>query len=199
MKTIILTLALLQSIQDIYNSANTDFEAGRWAEAASKYEAVLKEDASHIPSRCNLAVCYTKTGNVDGAIAAYRTLISQNGTIYEARVNLAILLDRSGKRDEAGEQFEKALDLRPDDGQAQLNLAMFYMRGNEVEKAYPHLIAAVDKGLSSSELYAALSEAEHVKKNEPKSREYLEKAVSLDPTNTNLRRQLAISYFDNKD
>ena len=163
MKTIILTLALLQSIQDIYNSANTDFEAGRWAEAAAKYEAVLKEDGTHIPSRFNLAVCYTKTGNVDGAIAAYRTLLSQNGTIYEARVNLAILLDQNGKRDEAGEQFEKALELRPDDAQAQLNLGMFYVRGNETEKAYPHLIAAVDTGLASAELYVALSEAEHTR------------------------------------
>src|SRR5437899_4581078 len=166
MKTIILILALFQSVQDIYNSANTDFEAGRWAEAAPKYEAVLKEDGAHVPSRFNLAVCYTKTGNIDGAVAAYRTLLSQNGTIYEARVNLAILLDQSGKRDEAGEQFEKALELRPDDAQAELNLAMFYMRGNEIDKAYPHLIAVQAKGLGTAELDVALSEAEHGRQNE---------------------------------
>src|SRR5437867_3812707 len=199
MKSIILILALLQSIQDVYNSANADFDAGRWAEAASKYEAVLKEDPSHIPSRFSLAVCYTKTGNVDGAIANYRTLLGQNETIYEARVNLAILLDQTGKRDEAGEQYEKALALRPDDGQAQLNLAMYYMRGNEIDKAYPHLIVVQGKGLGSLELYVALSEAEHARNNEVKSREYLEKAISLDPRNTNLRRQLAISYFTDKD
>ena len=199
MKTVIMVLALLQTTQDLYNSANTDFESGRWAEAAGKYESVLKEDASHIPSRFNLAVCYAKLGNTDGAIAAYRTLLDQNGTIYEARVNLAILLDQSGKHDEAGEQFEKALGLRPDDVQAELNLAMFYMRGNEIEKAYPHLSAVQGKGLSSLELYVALSEAEHARNNEVKSREYLEKAISLDSRNTNLRRQLAISYFTDKD
>src|SRR5437879_13111362 len=109
MKAVFLVLTLLQNITEIYTTANADFNAGRWAEAAAKYEAVLKEDGTHIPSRFNLAVCYTKTGNVDGAIAAYRTLLSQNGTIYEARVNLAILLDQNGKRDEAGAQFEKAL------------------------------------------------------------------------------------------
>ena len=63
----------------------------------------------------------------------------------------------------------------------------------------PHLIAAAGKGLSSPELYVALSEAEHERKNEPKSREYLEKAISLEPANTNLRRQLAVSYFQDKD
>src|SRR5947199_7624986 len=157
MTTLILILALFQTAQDLYNSAATDFEAGRWAEAAMKYESVLKEDNSHIPSRFNLAVCYTKLGNTDAAIAAYRTLLDQNGTIYEARVNLAILLDQSGKRVEAGEQFDRALSLRPDDVQAELNLAMFYMRGNEIDKAYPHLIAVQAKGLSSAELYVALA------------------------------------------
>src|SRR5207247_1046327 len=83
MTTLILVLALFQSAQDLYNSAATDFEAGRWAEAATKYESVLKEDTSHIPSRFNLAVCYTKLGNSDAAIAAYRTLLDQNGAIYE--------------------------------------------------------------------------------------------------------------------
>src|SRR6266704_1759917 len=165
MAPLILVLALFQTAQDLYNSAATDFEAGRWAEAATKYESVLKEDTSHIPSRFNLAVCYTKLGNTDAAIAAYRTLLDQNGTIYEARVNLA----------------------------------MFYMRGNEIDKAYPHLIAVQAKGPGTAELYVALSEAEHARQNEAKSREYLEKAISLDSKNTNLRRQLAISYFTDKD
>ena len=202
MKTILLIVplwTLWQAVPEIYTAANADFEAGRWAAAASKYEAILKEDGSHIPSRFNLAICYTKIGDVDGAIAAYRTLLAQNETVYEARVNLAILLDQSGKREEAGDQFEKALGLRPDDAQAQLNLGMFYMRGNDIDKAYPHLVAAVEKGVASAGLYAALSEAEHARKNESKTRDYLQKAISLDSQNITLRKQLATSYFDDKE
>ena len=199
MTAVIFALTLLQTIPEIYSSANADFDAGRWAEAAAKYEMVLKEDGAHIPSRFNLAVCYTKAGDTDRAIAVYRTLLGQNDTIYEAHVNLAILLDQTGKHDEAGDQYEKALGLRPDDAQAQINLGMFYMRGNDADKAYPHLIAAADKGIASPELYTALSEAEHARKNEPKSREYLERALSLDSKNINIRKQLAASYFDNKD
>jgi tetratricopeptide (TPR) repeat protein len=199
MMIIIFILGLLQNIPEVYTSANADFDAGRWADAATKYELVLKEDASHIPSRFNLAVCYTKVGDMDRAIAAYRTLLEQNDSVYEAHVNLAILLDQTGKREEAGEQYEKALMLRPDDANAQINLGMFYMRENDVEKAYAHLTAAAEKGLASPELYVALSEAEHVRKNEAKSREYLEKAISLDPANINFRKQLAGSYFDDKD
>src|SRR5215831_19541949 len=96
LNSIVLAVLLLQSAQDIYNSANADFEAGRWADAASKYEQVLKEDAKHIPSQFNLAVCRTKLGKSEEAIAAYRTLLDQDATVYEARVNLALLLDQTG-------------------------------------------------------------------------------------------------------
>ena len=48
MKSFILIVALLQATQDPYNSANTDFEAGRWADAAIKYESILKYDTKDI-------------------------------------------------------------------------------------------------------------------------------------------------------
>ena len=194
MNTIILILALLQSVEDIYKAANADLEAGRWAEAAAKYEQVLREDPAHIPSRFNLGLCYSNTGNVAGAIAAYQQVVGQDGSIYEARTNLAVLLDQSGRRPEAAEQFERAMALRPDDPQTHLNIGMFYMRGEEIDKAYPHLTAAAEKGLNSPELYVALSEVEHRRKDESKSRAYLEKASELDPANKNVRRQLGIIY-----
>ena len=131
---------------------------------------------SNIPSRFNLAVCYTKAGNFERAIAEYRKILDQDAGIYEARINLALLLDQSGKRSEAAGQYEKAVELRPDDPQAHLNLGLFYMRGRELDKAYSHLIAAAEKDLNSPELYIALSEAEHLRNDEAKSRMYLEKA-----------------------
>ena len=70
MKILVLILALLQLPEDIYKTANADFDAGRWSDAAAKYELILKDDPAHIPTRFSLAVCYTKTGNADGAICA---------------------------------------------------------------------------------------------------------------------------------
>src|SRR3954452_2880585 len=101
MKTIVLLLTLFQSVQDTYKGANAEFDAGRWVEAAAKYEQVLKEDQTHIPSRFNLAVCFTKLEKFDDAVATYRRLLDQDGTIYEARINLALLLDQTGKHAEA--------------------------------------------------------------------------------------------------
>src|SRR5262245_49750057 len=194
MKTLILIFALLQSVEDVYKSANADFEAERWSEAAAKYDLVLKEDPTHIPSRFNLAFCYSRTGDIANAISSYQKVLEQDGNLYEARVNLAVLLDQDGKRSEAGEQFEKALSLRPDDAEAHLNIGMFYLRDEENEKAYPHLTTAAEKGINSPELYVALSELEHARQNESKSRSYLERASELDPDNRSIRRQLGIIY-----
>jgi tetratricopeptide (TPR) repeat protein len=199
MKTILLALVLTQSLEDVYKAANADFDAGKWTEAAAKYEQVLKEYPAHLQSRFNVAVCYSKTGRADDAITAYRTLLEQNDTIFEAHINLGLLLDQAGKRLEAGEQFEKALTLHPDDVQAELNVGMFYLRGNDVEKAYPHLIRVEQQGFKSVELYASLSDIEHTKSNETKSRQYLEKALDLDPANPKLLHQLAASYFEEKN
>jgi tetratricopeptide (TPR) repeat protein len=194
MATIILILALLQSLENTYRSANEDFDAGRWADAAVKFELVLQVDPSHIPSRFNLAVCHTKTGNSERAIAEYQKILDQDAGIYEARTNLALLLDQSGKRAEAAGEYEKALELRPDDPRAHRNLGLFYMREQQIDKAYSHLLAAAGKDLNSAELYIALSEAEHARNDEAQSRMYLEKASQLDPSNKRVRRQLGIIY-----
>jgi tetratricopeptide (TPR) repeat protein len=196
MRVLILILALLQLPEDIYKTANADFDAGRWSDAAAKYELILKDDPTHIPTRFSLAVCYTKGGNTDRAIAQYRKILEQDETIFEARTNLAILLDQTGQRGDAAEQYERLAEMRPDDPQLQFALGMFYARGDELEKAYPHLVAAAAKNLTFPELYIALSEAEHLRKDDAKSRGYLEKAYQLDPSNKNVQRQLGIIYRD---
>ena len=187
MKELILIVALLQSVEDVYKSATADFEAGKWADAAAKYEQVLKEAPDLLQSRFNLAASYSKIGKIDEAIASYQKLLEQNGTIYEAHVNLALLLDEAGKSPEAGEEFEKALALRPDDAQLELNVATFYLRTKQDDKAYPHLLRLVEKGPASVDLYLALSDIERARKNEAKSREYLEKILQLDGNRNSLK------------
>jgi tetratricopeptide (TPR) repeat protein len=73
---------------------------------------------------------------------------------------------------------------------------MFYLRAHDDEKASSHLTHVVEKGLASEDLYLALSEIAHTRKNEVKSREYLEKAMQLDPKNAKLVHQLAASYSE---
>jgi tetratricopeptide (TPR) repeat protein len=190
MHTLFLILVLVQSFEDTYKAANSDMDAGRWADAAMKYELVLKDDPAHIPSRFNLAVCLTKLGDHRQAIDMYRRILEQDASIYEVRINLGLLLEGSA----ATEQFEQAVALRPDDAGPRLTLGMLYMRSNDVDKAYPHLIRAEQLGAETPELFIALSEAEHARNDDVRSRTYLERAGAIDPSNLNVRRQLGIVY-----
>ena len=195
MKLFIFTLMLLQSIQQTWDSANADMEAGRWMDAAAKFELVLKEDPAHIPSQFNLAVCLTKEGQPEKAIDVYRKIIEQDPDIFEVRINLGILLEGS----EAADQFERAVALRPLDADTRITLGLLYMSSNQVELAFPHLSKAEELGASRPELFIALSEAEHSRGNDAASRSWLEKASTLDPSNKNVRKQLGLIYRESRE
>jgi tetratricopeptide (TPR) repeat protein len=76
---------------------------------------------------------------------------------------------------------------------------MYYVRNEDAAKAYPHLARLADNGFASAELYAVLSDVEHARRNESKAREYLEKAVALDPKNVRLLRKQAVAYYEDRN
>jgi tetratricopeptide (TPR) repeat protein len=183
-----------ESIVALWNAANADMQAQRWSEAAAKYEQVLKQDETHIPSLFSLAACYTNLNDPKRAAEAYSKLLAQDGAVFEARVNYAWLLQRSGDDSAAEEQMDKAIALRPDDPKTDMIAASFFTAQNHFERAYTHLQQAERKGLLTPELLIALSQAEIRLHNESKSREYLERAAQLDPNNRDLLHDLGIAY-----
>ena len=188
MSTIILILALVQSIQDVTTSANADFKAGRWADAAAKYETVLKENGSDLPSRFKLAVCYSRLGNVEAAIAAYQTLLTQDAAIYEARVNLGILLAQHGRRKEASEQFERAVPLLVEAVKSEpSNADYLYLLGKSYEqlKAFPQAITALEQAIRIKadhvEAYETLATVFYSQKNWARAAQVLSRVIELQP------------------
>jgi tetratricopeptide (TPR) repeat protein len=190
MKILLLTLMLFQSIEDTYKAAIADMDANRWTEASAKFEEVLKDDPTHIPSQFNLAISYSNSDKREQAVALYRTILEEDSNLYEAHINLALLLEGAA----AAEEFERAIAIKPEESRTRLAAGLFYMRENQADAAYTHLKKAEDLGLVNPELLIALSEAEHLRKDEGQSLAYLERASALDPANKSVRRQLGIIY-----
>lgn len=96
---------------------------------------------------------------------------SVNDTVKAANadMNAKRWSDAAAKYELVRSHFEKAFAERPEDPIARLDL---------------------------KRLYISLGEAEHWLKEEAKSREYLGKASQVDPDDTNIRRELALSYFE---
>src|SRR5215472_14378252 len=101
----LLFFVLLQSPADTFKLANADMDAGRYADAAIKFEQILKEDPTHIPSQFDLAVCYAKLGKPEMARGLYGKIIEADPAIYEVRFNFGLLLREIGADDAADEQF----------------------------------------------------------------------------------------------
>ncbi len=167
MKTVLLILVLLQSPEDLFKAANADMDAQRWAEAAAKFERVLKDDPTHIPTEFDLAVCYAKLGNTARAEQVYRAILEQDPTIYEAQTNLAILLYQAGKAADAEEQFGKAAKLRPQDAAPVLYLArLLEKRGDAIGAgtSYEHALQLTpddaDAQLAAGLFYLRAQQAE---------------------------------------
>src|SRR5262245_18821707 len=90
-----------QNPADLYKAAVTDMENGRWAEAETTFEKILRDDPGHIPTEFNLAICYSKLEKLDEATRVYRKIVEQDASMYEAHFNLGLLLLQSGEDKDA--------------------------------------------------------------------------------------------------
>jgi tetratricopeptide (TPR) repeat protein len=191
----LLILALFaQSLQDVYNAANTDMQARRWADAAQKYEQILKEDPAHIPTMFQLAVCLTNLENFERAETLYRDVLSRDANIFEARINFALLLEKMGNVPAALEEIAAAVALRPDDPEVRMTAASLLLSAGELDRAYAELLVAEEKGIRTVDLYLLLTDAELRRNDSAKAALNLEKALELDPSNRDLQRRLGAVY-----
>src|SRR2546429_5399966 len=142
---ILVLILLLQSPADLFKAANDDMDAGRYADAATKFEQVLRDDPTHLPSEFDLAVCYAKLGKSKPAEELYRKIIEQDSRIYEAHLNLAVLLRDLGNNTAADEEFVKAATLQPDNPYPLIYHAEFLEKQGNLDKAkefYDRALAA---------------------------------------------------------
>ena len=199
LKSAFVLLMLVQSIEDVYKAANADMEAQRWDDAIAKFEQVLKEDATHVPTMFGLAVSYSKIGNNEKAIEVYRRILGQDSNVYEAHVNLGILLLETGDTEGGSKELEASVALSPDSPEGRLKAASAYFSTQQYERAYPHLLFVEKNGAPSIDVYLLLSEIEYRRGENEKSLEHLEKAGALGPENPYVQRELGVAYYNKKD
>jgi predicted AlkP superfamily phosphohydrolase/phosphomutase/tetratricopeptide (TPR) repeat protein len=91
--------------------AAMDFQAGRYAEAAAKYEALLRDDPNDGELHASLAGTLGALGRYDEALEHLRVSIEQRPLNPEAHHNRATIYEKQGKRDEAIAEYQAALKI----------------------------------------------------------------------------------------
>jgi tetratricopeptide (TPR) repeat protein len=128
-----------QKLDQQYQSAVADYEAGRYAEAAARLEPLLPYASKSFEIHELLGMVYASLPDGDKAIEHLKTAVQIKPESGEARTNLAATLLRFGKTDLAGEQFRKAVALEPKSYDANHNLGEYLIQNGKVPEAQPYL------------------------------------------------------------
>jgi tetratricopeptide (TPR) repeat protein len=128
-----------QKLDQEYQSAVADYEAGHYAEAAARLEPLLPFASRSFEVHELLGMVYASLSNGEQAIEQLKIAVQIKPNSGEARTNLGATLLRLGKTDLAGEQFKRAVDLEPKSYDANHNLGEFYVKAGNISEAQPLL------------------------------------------------------------
>jgi tetratricopeptide (TPR) repeat protein len=131
-----------QKLDQLYQSAVADYEAGRFAQAASRLEALAPYAPKSFEIHELLGMVYASIPDAEKAIEQLKIAVQISPDSGEARTNLGATYLRSGKADLAGEQFRKALALEPKSYDANHNLGEFYIQTGKIAEALPLMTEA---------------------------------------------------------
>jgi Tfp pilus assembly protein PilF len=140
----ILTCATLTSAQDPqkqkldseYQSAVSDYDAGRYAAASGQLERLLP----YAPNSFEIhGLVYASLSEDAKAQEHLKIAVQLKPDSAVARTNFGTSLLHAGKTALAGEQFLKALQLEPNDFEANRNLGQYYIQVGKIAEAQPLL------------------------------------------------------------
>lgn len=134
-----------QELDRIYQSAATDYDAGRYARAADELERVLPYATRSYEVHELLGMVYASLPDGAKAEAELKLAVQLNPNSAAARTNFGTILLHSGKTALAGEQFRKAQQLEPKDYDTNHNFAEFLLQTGKVAEAQPLLLKAQEQ------------------------------------------------------
>lgn len=131
-----------QKVDATYKAAAADYDAGRYAEAAHRLEAVLPDATRSFGVHELLGLSYASMSQNAEALNQLQLAVQLKPDSAAARTNLGAILLSSGRLEAASEEFRKALQLEPSNYDANHNLGELYVRSGHVAKAQPLLARA---------------------------------------------------------
>jgi tetratricopeptide (TPR) repeat protein len=131
-----------QRLNQEFQSAEAQYDAGHFAEAATQLEKLLREAPESFEIHELLGLVYAEESQDALANQHLEKAVHLNPASAVARTNLATNLVRMGKLEPAQEQLKKAVVLEPRNFDANHNLGELYIRAGDLNQAVPFLRAA---------------------------------------------------------
>jgi tetratricopeptide (TPR) repeat protein len=120
-------------------AAVTEYNAGRFPEAAAQLEKLLREVPESFEVQELAGLVYSAQSEDSKANEHLEKAVRLKPDSTAARTNLATSYARLGKLDLAEKEFKKAFELEPRNFDTNHNLGELYVRGNKIGEAIPYL------------------------------------------------------------
>jgi tetratricopeptide (TPR) repeat protein len=131
-----------QEMDRAFQAAVTQYNAGKFAEAASALEGLVRQAPESIDVHELLGLVYSAESQDAKANPHLEKAVQLKPDSAPARTNLAANLVRLGKLEPAEEQFKKAAELEPQNFDTNHNLGEFYVRIGRLRQAIEFLARA---------------------------------------------------------
>jgi tetratricopeptide (TPR) repeat protein len=128
-----------QQLDRQFQAAVANYDAGRFAEAATQLEELLPHGSNTFEVQELLGLVYASQSQEAKAVDHLKIAVRLKPDSAVARTNLGTALLRSGKTELAGEQFKKAVELDPKSFDTNRNLGEFYIQSGKIAEARPLL------------------------------------------------------------
>ncbi|HVG39477.1 MAG TPA: tetratricopeptide repeat protein, partial [Pyrinomonadaceae bacterium] len=135
-----------EDLEAHYYLGRVRFEQGRFEEARSSFEEVLRRDPAHAKAQNNLGQVYEAQNDQPRAMTAYRLAIDldrRSGRPSELPfLNLGTLLGENGQVEEALDLLVRAAEINPASVKVKLQLGKSYAKLGRLAEAEREMVAA---------------------------------------------------------
>lgn len=181
-------------IEAQFNYALTLTKQERWQEAIDLLEPLVTDHPNFAAALGQLGDLYLQTGDHQRALKVCDRRAELEPENPEALYSLAQALSLTNHTDEAIQYYEKTLMLEPHHPEANHNLANTLVQQGDTDKALNYYFRQLSVA-PLAESYFNIGVLLMYKERNKEAIEYLEHALTLDPTNINIALNLGSIYL----
>lgn len=174
-----------QRVEDTFNAAIRNHQAGRLAEAEQLYRQVLAVQPNHAVAIHHLGLIAHQVGRNDQAVELIGRAIELNPNLVEAHNNLGSVYRAIGRLDEAIASCQRAISLRPGYADAYNNLGNALSDKGQMESAIAAYRQAIAYQPNLAEAYSNLGNLFRGQHRFDEAIDELHRAIEIDPNSAN--------------
>lgn len=170
-------------VGDAHLAARALVLGGRWHEAVTLLQELVRKEPQHFAAWYLLGNCYLDgLARESDAVACYTTCLALWPDFYAAYYNRGLAELRRRHHAEALQDFNRALQLRPEHAESFIHRALVYKNLTKYAEAEADLSAALKLGASPSRLHLLRSEVRGLRGDRPGAAADMQEGLRLEPT-----------------